>query len=70
MTNASILAAFERMWQHVIAKVDEKANVNDVVDLTSSQTISGVKTFDDGIKLGGATMSYDTTEKAIVFNFE
>lgn len=27
MTNTSILAAFERMWQHVIAKIDTKADV-------------------------------------------
>jgi hypothetical protein len=26
MANASILAAFERMWQHVVAKVGTKAD--------------------------------------------
>jgi hypothetical protein len=35
MANASILAAFERMWQHVIAKVGEKADIEHTHTLES-----------------------------------
>lgn len=37
MANQSILAAFERKWQYIIAKLSEKANVvhsHDTSDLT------------------------------------
>ena len=53
--------------------IDENAlylTPDESVDLASPQTVSGVKTFSNGIKIGDATISYDTTKKAIVFNFE
>ena len=40
------------------------------MDLSSAQTVSGVKTFSNGIKLGKATMKYDSSAGAIVFTFE
>lgn len=30
MTNASIYAAFERMWQHIISALSNKANKTEV----------------------------------------
>lgn len=40
MTNTSILAAFERFWQHVVSKLDEKADV-EYVDNAISSAIDG-----------------------------
>ena len=45
------------------------ADVNSIVDLTSEQTITGVKTFSEKIKIGGATLSYDSTNKRIAISF-
>lgn len=36
MTNASIKAAFERLWLHIIAKVGSKAEKSDVENLQSA----------------------------------
>lgn len=33
MANASILNAFERMWQHIVVKLSEKANTSDIANL-------------------------------------
>ena len=33
MANTSILNAFERMWQHIVVKLGEKANTSDIADL-------------------------------------
>ena len=30
MANTSILQAFERLWQHVVAGLDEKVSKNDI----------------------------------------
>ena len=38
------------------------------MDLTSAQTASGVKTFSNGIKVGNATLSYDSTNKRMVIS--
>ena len=35
------------------------------MDLTSAQTVSGVKTFSNGIKIGNATFTYDSTTKRV-----
>ena len=32
MANPSIFAAFERMWQHIVVKIDEKTNWNEIGD--------------------------------------
>lgn len=37
---------------------------------TSAQSFKGTKTFADGIKIGGATFSYDSTAKAVVISFD
>ena len=39
------------------------------MDLTSAQTASGVKTFSNGIKIGNATLSYNSTASALVLSF-
>ena len=39
------------------------------MDLTSAQTASGVKTFTNGIKIGNAKLTYDTTKGALVISF-
>lgn len=36
------------------------------VNLSSAQTVSGVKTFSNGIKIGNATLSYSSTDEALV----
>ena len=36
MANASILAAFERFWQHVVAALGSKANLETVYDITEN----------------------------------
>lgn len=62
MANQSIKAAFERFWAHVVIALSDK------VDLTSTQTVDGVKTFSNGIKIGDATVSYNSEDKALVIN--
>ena len=43
----------------------------DAVDLTSDQTVTGVKTFSNGIIIGdnGVHLTYDSTEGAMRFTF-
>ena len=41
----------------------------DAMDLTSDQTASGVKTFTDGIKIGNASLTYDSANNRIVISF-
>lgn len=38
MANTSIYAAFERMWQHIVAKLGDKADVNSIPTSTSQLT--------------------------------
>lgn len=38
------------------------------MDLTSAQTASGVKTFSNGIKIGNATLTYDSKNKRMVIS--
>lgn len=45
------------------------ATKDEIVNLTSAQSINGVKTFNDGIKIGEATMTYDSENKRIVIAF-
>lgn len=40
MANNSIKAAFERMWQHIIAALNEKANKSDLDTKSSIQFIT------------------------------
>ena len=47
----------------------EKAILNlGAMDLTSDQTVSSVKTFSNGIKIGNASLTYDSTKKMIVIS--
>ena len=41
-----------------------------IMDLTSDQTATGVKTFANGIKIGNATMTYDSINNRIVINVQ
>ena len=38
------------------------------MDLTSAQTVSGIKTFSNGFKIGNATFTYDSTNKRIAIS--
>lgn len=38
MANTSIYAAFERMWQHIVAKLGDKADVDNIPTSTSQLT--------------------------------
>lgn len=50
------------------ATIEEKLTL-DSMDLNSSQTATGVKTFENGIKIGDASLTYDLTNKRIVISF-
>lgn len=39
------------------------------MDLTSAQTASGVKTFSNGVKIGNATLTFDSTNNTLVLTF-
>ena len=54
-------------------RIDETAlylTPDDSVDLASAQTITGVKTFSNGITIGNATITNDTENKRLVISFE
>lgn len=55
--------------EQVDEMIAKAADVNTVVDLTSEQTITGVKTFSEKIKIGGATISYDSVNRRIALSF-
>lgn len=40
------------------------------MDLSNDQTVKGVKTFSDGIKLGEATVNYDKSKNRIAITFD
>lgn len=40
------------------------------VDKTTAQTISGLKTFSNGFKIGSSLLAYDTTNECITITFE
>lgn len=42
---------------------------NTMCNLTEAQTVSGVKTFSNGIKIGSATLAYDATDGALKITF-
>ena len=62
MANQSILAAFERMWQHIIVALGNKADVSDVTNLqdTKQNTVTGGATT--------ITSSNLTTNRALISN--
>lgn len=52
-------------------KIDETAlylTPDDNVDLTSDQTITGIKTFSNRIQIGESSITYDASNKRIVFS--
>ena len=46
------------------------SDMANLVDANSDKTIYGVKTFMDGIKIGNATMTYDSANNRIVINVQ
>lgn len=52
-----------------VEQLNEKADEDAVVDLTSNQAINGVKSFENGIQIGDAKLEYDSTNKRIVISF-
>ena len=52
------------------ARLPEASDSASGIVNTSAQSFKGVKTFADGIKLGDATITYDSTKGAVVFTFK
>ena len=56
--------------------IDHKHRLEDITDLkrldamnlTTAQTAKGVKTFSDGINIGNASLTYDSTNKRLVIS--
>lgn len=61
-TNSSIYDAFNRMWLHILAKISKCMP-------TENPTGTGTLTI-DSVRLGDATMSYDSTNKRIIINMQ
>lgn len=53
--------ATEESVQQVKDELQTKANASDVVDLTSSQTITGLKTFNANVTLSGTNVTRTST---------
>ena len=47
MSNMSLIAAFERMWQHIVALVDTKADVSHTHNTYATNTKNGTATASD-----------------------
>ena len=58
-----------RIDENALYLTPDESN-SDYVDLDSDQTVAGVKTFSNGIKLGNATLNYSEDENALVISFE
>ena len=43
---------------------------DEVVDLTSAQTITGTKTFPNGIIIGNAQLTYDSINERLIISFK
>ena len=71
MANTSILTAFERMWQHVVAALSVKANSSDIIEIERkldekvpiTRTING-KILNEDINLNASDIGADTTGTA------
>lgn len=69
MANQSIFAAFERMWQHIVAALGNKADISHVHN-DATQTESGFLSADDkinldslkGVDIGTSYTQYDPSE--------
>lgn len=48
MANTSILAAFERMWQHVVAALSNKADTADVDNAIAQKSQVQIIIWEDG----------------------
>lgn len=58
------------LWNKIQSYVNSRITVDSVVDLTSNQTITGKKTFSNGITIGdNVQLSYDSTEDALKISF-
>lgn len=53
---------------NIQTQLNNKANASDVMDLTSDQIASGVKTFTNGINIGNALLSYDSENQRLVIS--
>ena len=62
MANTSIKAAFERMWQHVITKIEEKADIDHTHDVVASATHA--TTADSATKATTASSATKATQDA------
>lgn len=49
-------------------KADKSHTHDNYVDFASAQTVSGVKTFSNGLKIGNVTITHDTTNNRLVIN--
>jgi hypothetical protein len=56
MANPSIYAAFERMWQYVLAKVESKANITHTHDKSEILDMKELTVVDDNN--GNVTFDY------------
>ena len=54
---------------HAYADENGKNFVTGYMDLASAQTASGIKTFNNGINIGSAKLTYDSTNSALVISF-
>lgn len=58
------------LWNKIQSYVNSRITVDSVVDLSSNQTITGKKTFSNGITIGdNVQLSYDSTEDALKISF-
>ena len=56
MANASILAAFERMWQHIVLKLNTKADKSYVDDQIAAIPTSNAITISEIDEICGASI--------------
>ena len=62
-TNASILAAFERMWQHIVTKISTKADINHTHNIATVDSY-GLMAASDKVKVDYTNMAYGTCSTA------
>lgn len=68
MANTSILAAFERMWQHIVAAFASKtdvANLSDSLDVALDEFSSHTHQANFGVRTSGTGTAYTATVEGI-----
>lgn len=48
---------------------DSFVDLSSYMDLTSDQTSTGIKAFSNGVNIGNASLTYDSTKSALVISF-